>query len=195
MEKPFSQACENNKTPILEQLLPALQDSRSVLEIGSGTGQHAVHFAAAMPHLQWQCCDQRPYLDGIRQWIADSHLSNLLPPQEFEVNHSPWPSGEFDTVYSANTLHIMSWPSVERLFARLAEQPGITRLCIYGPFNYHGDFTSDSNASFDRWLKDRDPLSGIRDMEAVNALAAEAGYTLHRDYAMPANNRLVIWLR
>lgn len=195
MEKPFSQACENNKGPILDHLRSTLQHSRSVMEIGSGTGQHAVHFAAALPHLQWQCCDQAPYLEGIRRWIVDSALPNLPPPQEFEVNRSPWPKGDFDALYSANTLHIMDWPSVVRLFARLSLQGDIKQLCIYGPFNYRGEYTSASNAQFDQSLKARDPGSGIRDFEAVDALAVEAGFTLRHDHAMPANNRLLIWQR
>ncbi len=194
MQKPFSQACENNKAPILAIIKPLFQDRQSILEIGSGTGQHAVFFSAAMPHLRWQCADQAEYLPGINQWLQEANSAQLATPVEFEVNASPWPAGEFDAVFSANTLHIMSWPSVQRLFKRLGEQlPEDSLLCVYGPFNYEGEFTSDSNAQFDLWLKSRDPASGIRDFEAVNQLASDAGYELLSDNAMPANNRLLAW--
>lgn len=194
MNKPFSQACENNQQPILDIIGPLFKSSRNILEIGSGTGQHAVFFAKAMPHLQWQCADQAEYLPGIQQWLAEAALSNVGEPVIFEVNHSPWPEGEFDGVFSANTLHIMSWESVLRLFKRLGQHmPEQSRLAIYGPFNYGGHYTSDSNARFDQWLKARDPLSGIRDFEAVVELASQAGYALLDDRAMPANNRLLCW--
>ncbi|MBD2857640.1 DUF938 domain-containing protein [Spongiibacter sp. KMU-158] len=193
-EKPFSQACENNKQPILDVIRPLFQGSKSILEIGSGTGQHAVFFAEAMPHLQWQCADQAEYLAGIQQWLDDASLANISAPQTFEVNSSAWPSGNFDGVFSANTLHIMSWASVQVLFQRLGENmPEDSLLAIYGPFNYQGKFTSDSNAQFDQWLKSRDPQSGIRDFEAVCEQAETAGYSLLNDHAMPANNRLLCW--
>ncbi len=192
MNKPFSQACENNKQPILDIIQPLFEPCRSILEIGSGTGQHAVHFARAMPQLRWQCADQAEYLAGISQWLEESQLTNLLPVQEFEVNTSAWPKGEFDAVYSANTLHIMSWNAVQRLFDRLAEEmPADSLLVIYGPFNYNGAYTSESNASFDQWLKARDMQSGIRDFEAVTLLASVAGYELLDDHTMPAKNLLL----
>lgn len=193
-DKPFSQACENNKQPILETIQPLLQKARSVLEIGSGTGQHAVYFAEQMPHLRWQCCDQAPYLAGIEAWRTDSGLTNLPPAVEFEVKSAPWPAGHYDAVYSANTLHIMSWAEVQTLFKRLGEStPAHTLLMIYGPFHIGGKATSDSNAQFDHMLRERDPLSGIRDLEAVNAEAAAAGFVHQHDYPLPANNRLQVW--
>lgn len=196
MEKPFSQACENNKRPILEGLLPVMKQVERVLEVGCGTAQHAVFFAGQMPWLQWQCCDQAEYLPGARLWIEEAALNNLPAPQPFEVNALPWPEADAQALYSANTLHIMSWDSVERFFARIRdEQPSLQWLCIYGPFNYNGAFTSPSNGEFDALLKQRDPLSGIRDFEAVNALAEQAGFTLQHDHALPANNRLLIWRR
>jgi len=193
-DKPYSQACENNKQPILDKIQPLLKSCSSVLEIGSGTGQHAVFFAGQMPHLRWQCCDQRPYLDGIEAWRQDSGLNTLPPAVEFEVMSSPWPAGRFDAVYSANTLHIMGWPQVEALFRRLGEStsPG-TLLMVYGPFNIGGQFTSPSNAEFDQMLRQRDPASGIRGLEAVNAEALAAGFVHQHDYALPANNRLQVW--
>ncbi len=166
-----------------------------MLELGSGTGQHAVHFAAAMPHLVWQASDRPEHLPGIRAWLDDAALPNTPPPLALDVT-GPWPAGPFDAVYSANTLHIMAWPEVEALFAAL---PAVTtpdaKLAIYGPFNTGGRFTSASNAAFDAELKARAPHMGIRDTAEVDALAAKAGFKLVDDIAMPANNRTRLWQR
>lgn len=193
MEKPFSQACENNKQPILNDLQRVFLSVGDVLEVGSGTGQHAVHFAKAMPHLQWYTSDLPENHGGIRAWLDDEPLDNLHPPQVFDVNAN-WPTIEVDAVYTANTLHIMSWQSVQAFFSGL---PNITRrdalLVVYGPFNYRGQYTSDSNARFDEWLKNIDPQRGIRDFEAVDQLANQAGFQLDSDRVMPANNRLLVW--
>jgi cyclopropane fatty-acyl-phospholipid synthase-like methyltransferase len=195
MDKPFAPACERNREPILQVLRDAFAACRSVLEIGSGTGQHAVHFAAAMPWLQWQCSDRAGQLPGVRAWLAEAALPNTPAPLELDVDGA-WPQARYDAVFSANTLHIMGWPQVERLFARL---PAVTgdgaMLAIYGPFNRDGRFTSDSNAAFDRSLKARDPRMGLRDAGAVGALARAAGFELARDHAMPANNRCLVWQR
>ena len=193
MHKPFSQACENNKGPILEKIAPALDQAKSVLEIGSGTGQHAVFFAAHMPHLQWQCSDRRENLDGINAWRLDSGLPNLPSPLILDVT-GHWPKQRFDAIYSANTCHIMSWAMVEAMFQGMQNtiNPG-GHLMIYGPFNYGGQFTADSNAHFNDHLKAVAPHQGIRDFEAVNALAESIGLQLEADHAMPANNRLLIW--
>jgi cyclopropane fatty-acyl-phospholipid synthase-like methyltransferase len=194
--KPFSPSSERNREPILAVLQRHLGDRRHVLEIGSGTGQHAVHFAAAMPGLIWQSADRDTYLPGIRAWLAEAALPNTPAPLRFDVNDAEWPVGPFDAVYSANTLHIMAWDEVERLFARL---PGVVSddatLVIYGPFNYGGRFTSDSNAAFDARLRGDAPHMGIRDFEAVDALARSAGFSLREDCAMPANNRCLVWTR
>lgn len=193
--KPFAAACERNRDPILAVLRAFFADRRHVLELGSGTGQHAVHFAAAMPHLVWQASDRPEHLPGIRAWLDDAALPNTLPPLALDVT-GPWPAGPFDAVYSANTLHIMAWPEVEALFAAL---PAVTtpdaKLAIYGPFNTGGRFTSASNAAFDAELKARAPHMGIRDTAEVDALAAKAGFTLVDDIAMPANNRTRLWQR
>ncbi len=193
MDKPFSQACENNKQPILELLKPAFATVESVLEVGTGTGQHAVYFADQMPHLTWHCSDLIENHPGIHAWLAEYAGANLRPPREFDVNQA-WPALTVDAVYTANTLHIMSWQSVQSLFAGL---PAVLNtgawLAVYGPFNYDGKFTSDSNASFDQWLKEIDPERGIRDFEAIDALARAVGLTLLSDHAMPANNRLLMW--
>jgi SAM-dependent methyltransferase len=194
MDKPFSQACENNKQPILAVLRQAFATVDSVLEIGSGTGQHAAFFTAAMPWLSWQPSDRAENLPGIRAWCSDARLSNLREPIELDVAMPAWPVARAAAVFSANTVHIMDWPAVESLFAGVgALLPGGGVFCLYGPFNYDGRFTSDSNARFDGWLKERDPLSGVRDFEAIEQLAQRAEIALLADHTMPANNRLLVW--
>jgi len=170
-------------------------DRRAVLEVGSGTGQHAVYFAAAMPQLTWQCSDRTENLPGIRQWLDEAALPNTPAPIELDVRRS-WPAHRYDAVFSANTLHIMSWDEVTAFFAHL---PNATtadaKIAIYGPFNYQGRYTSESNAAFDQWLQARGEHMRIRDAEAVDALAATSGFALVDDLTMPANNRLRIWQR
>ncbi|GAB3345784.1 DUF938 domain-containing protein [Lysobacter tyrosinilyticus] len=198
-DKPFAPACERNRDPILAVLREHFSDRRSVLEIGSGTGQHAVHFAAAMPWLSWQCADRAENLPGIRMWLDEAGLANTPAPIELDVRDA-WPADRYDAVFSANTLHIMGWPEVETFFAGVervlasaTDVGGV--LAVYGPFNYAGAYTSDSNRDFDGWLKARDPVSGIRDFEAVDALARGIGLRLVADVAMPANNRTLLWRR
>jgi cyclopropane fatty-acyl-phospholipid synthase-like methyltransferase len=195
MDKPYAPACERNREPILAVLRECFADRRDVLEVGSGTGQHAVHFAAAMPWLSWQCSDRAEHLPGIRLWLDEAGLPNTPAPIELDVSGA-WARRRFDAVFSANTLHIMGWPEVRQFFegvdAVLATD-GV--LAAYGPFNYGGEYTSDSNREFDAWLKARDTRSGIRDFEAVDALAREIGLTLMDDVAMPANNRMLVWRR
>lgn len=193
--KPYSAASARNREPILAVLRDYFADRRCVLEIGSGTGQHAAHFAAALPHLIWQASDRAENLAGIRRWLDEAALPNTPEPLELDVTGG-WPEGPFDAVFSANTLHIMAWPEVEAMFAAL---PGITtadaRLAIYGPFNFDGGFSSDSNAAFDASLKAYAPHMGIRDAADVDALANAAGFALVDEIAMPANNRLRLWQR
>lgn len=191
--KPFSPSCERNRDPILMVLRRHLAGTRRMLEIGSGTGQHAVHFAAAMPWLAWQCSDRADNLAGMGMWLDGAALANTPPPVELDVD-GPWPCSTFDAVFTANSLHIMGWLQVEAFFAgvgRVLETGGL--LVVYGPFNYEGAYTSDSNRDFDAWLKARDPASGIRDFEAVDALARGIGLRLVEDSAMPANNRCLVW--
>jgi cyclopropane fatty-acyl-phospholipid synthase-like methyltransferase len=193
-DKPYAPACDRNRDPILAVLRDQFADRRQVLEIGSGTGQHAVYFAQALPHLQWQPSDRAENLPGIRLWREEARLPNLLPPLELDVRQPQWPAQRYDAVFSANTLHIMSWAEVELLFARLPELLAAdAKLAIYGPFNYGGRFTSDSNAAFDASLKQQAPHRGIRDFEAVDALARGIGLRLLEDRAMPANNRCLVW--
>ena len=194
MNKPYAESCDQNREPILQVIRPLLQNAQKVLEIGSGTGQHAVYFAQQMPHLRWHTSDRAEYHDGIRAWIADSGLDNVQPPIELDVLRSQWPVLDIDAVFSANTCHIMHLDEVQALFAGVGQLLGQGgKFLLYGPFNYHGDYTSDSNARFDQWLQARDPLSAIRDFEAVDALAQQAGMVLQQDYAMPANNRILYW--
>jgi hypothetical protein len=193
VERPYAPACDRNREPILEVLREHFADRRRVLEIGSGTGQHAVHFAAALPHLTWQATDRSANLPGIRLWLEEAQLPNTPPPLALDVN-GPWPNEIYDAAFTANTLHIMGWEDVVRLFDAL---PRVTSddaiLAIYGPFNYGGRFTSDSNAAFDARLRAQDARQGLRDFEAVEALARDAGFTLVADHAMPANNRTLVF--
>lgn len=192
-ERPFSQACANNQQPILEIIQPLFANVGEVLEIGSGTGQHAVYFAKALPHLRWQCSDRAENHAGINAWREWAQLENVLAPVVLDVN-VPWPIISTPAIFCANVIHIISWPEVEKLFEGIAgylRDPGL--VCFYGPYNYNGQFTSASNARFDLWLKERDPRSGIRDFEQVNALARKAGLELQADHAMPANNRCLVW--
>ncbi|MET0288750.1 MAG: DUF938 domain-containing protein [Pseudoxanthomonas sp.] len=195
-DKPFAASCERNRVPILDVLQPLLRHARSVLEIGSGTGQHAVHFATAMPWLRWQTSERAPLLSGIAQWLDEAALPNTPAPLALDVSEGHWPAAPFEAVFSANTLHIMGWPQVVALFdgvARVLSDDGV--LAVYGPFNEGGAYTSASNAEFDAWLKARDAASAIRDVEQVDALARTAGLALEADHAMPANNRLLVWRR
>jgi cyclopropane fatty-acyl-phospholipid synthase-like methyltransferase len=195
MDKPFSPPAERNREPLLEVLRPRLSAHQRVLEIGSGTGQHAVHFAAALPHLQWQTSEQARQLPGLRLWLDEAALPNTPEPITLDVNEA-WPESSFDAVFTANTLHIMSWAEVQRSFAMLPTvmQPGAL-LIVYGPFNIGGQFTSEGNAKFDASLRRDNPLRGLRDFEAVDQLASAAGLILREHLTMPANNRCLVWQR
>jgi len=194
IDKPFSESCVQNRDPILAVLREWFADRSHVLEVGSGTGQHAVYFGAELAHLRWQTADVPQHHAGIHLWLTEANLSNVLPPLSLDVNQAGWRSGRYDAVFSANTLHIMSRPEVEKFFEGVGEvlQTGGI-LAVYGPFNYGGRYTSESNARFDAWLKARDPASGVRDFEAVDALARAQGLLLQQDTSMPANNRTLIW--
>lgn len=192
--KPYSESCLQNQEPILEVIEPLFKNKKSILEIGSGTGQHAVYFASKMPHLIWQSSDQIEYHNGIKQWLADASLTNTPPPISLNVSTDTWPELEVDAIFSANAVHIMSWENVKDFIKNagyLLDIGGL--LVLYGPFNYDNAYTSESNARFDVWLKQRDSRSGIRDFEAVNKLAEQSGLQLKDDYAMPANNRILYW--
>ena len=192
--KPYSESCDQNRDPIFEVIQPLLKASKKVLEVGSGTGQHAVYFAKNMPHLIWQTSDQQPYHEGIKLWLADAQLDNTPTPIALNVSSDTWPDEQFDVVFSANAVHIMGWDNVVDFFAnapKLLNSGGL--FILYGPFNYNQQYTSESNARFDIWLKQRDPQSGIRDFEALDKLANNAGMKIKEDYALPANNRILVW--
>jgi len=182
--KPYSESCERNQAPILKILQETLANQQRVLEIASGTGQHAVYFGRALPHLSWQTSELAQNHEGILAWLDETKLPNVLPPMAIDVSDAQWPIEIVDTVFNANTVHIISWPEVERMFAgiaRVLSASGI--LCLYGPFNYEGKFTSESNAS------------GVRDFEAINRLAETHGLFLLRDVTMPSYNRTLVWQR
>jgi hypothetical protein len=191
---PFSQACENNKAVILQVLREVFADRRQVLEIASGTGQHACHFAANMPWLRWQPTELPQSLALLSPRCSAYEGVNLLPPAVLDIRANPWPLTVPDALFTANSLHIMACAAVEQFFAGLARHAGSdVVLAVYGPFNYRGEYTSESNARFDQWLAQQHPDSAIRDFEAVDALATDAGFSLKADNEMPANNRLLVW--
>lgn len=195
VEKPHSPACERNRDPILGVLRAHFADRRDVLEIGSGTGQHAAWFAQHLPHLTWHSSDVAAHLPGIRAWLADPPLANAPPPLELDVA-GPWPARRYDAAFTSNTLHIMSWPEVQRLFERLgAALADDAVLAVYGPFNRNGRPTCDSNAAFDASLRSRAPHMGLRDAAAVDALAGAIGLRLIAEVEMPANNLTRVWRR
>ena len=197
--KPFSESCEQNKHPILNAIQALLADKHRVLEIGSGTGQHAVFFARQMPHLRWQCSDQADYLKGIKLWLDEAALDNTPQPIiQLDVSQDSWPvfdeSNQPDAIFSANAVHIMAWENVLDFFSNAtALLPSKGLLILYGPFNYNGQYTSESNARFDSWLKQQNPHSAIRHFEELDKLAQQGGLTLRKDIEMPANNRILCW--
>jgi len=197
LQKPFAASAEENKKVILEQLKDILQDTTSVLEIGSGTGQHAVYFARYLTAIDWQPTEIGENLAGLEMWRQEADLDNLAVAFELDVAQEDWRlARKFDAVFTANTLHIMSSSHVEKLFAGLAsvlQENGI--FCCYGPFNKSGQFSSESNARFDVWLKQRDSNSGIRDLDDLKQYAKKSHLRLIQDIEMPVNNRLLVWGR
>ena len=197
-QQPFAESCEQNKNVILETIKPVLSSCKSVLEIGSGTGQHALYFGQQMPHLQWYTSDRSEAMKGIQMWLdefqLEGELNNVHSPVTLDVTQNQWPKLNVDAVFTANTLHIMSWQEVQKFYERAPEilnDNGL--LLVYGPFNYQGQYTSDSNRQFDGWLKNRDPESGIKDFSELNDLAEKNGLKILVDYEMPANNRILLW--
>jgi len=194
--KPYAESSAENSAPILKVLETRIESGATVLEIGSGTGQHAVHFAAALPTISWQTSELIENHHGIKLWIEESGLSNVLPPIELDVTQPHWPETSYDTLYSANTAHIMPMHAVEAMFQALPKvMKAEAQLLIYGPFKYNNQHTSESNQRFDQWLKSVEPHRGVRDVEWLQEIAAEAGLYLDEDIAMPANNRILIWKR
>ncbi len=193
---PYSAACDRNKDVILEVIQPHIKNSQTVLEIGSGTAQHAIYFAQNAPHLIWQTSDQKEYLDGIRAQLQNANIDNVRRPYELDVNQTQWIKNQqrFDLIYTANTFHIMRWSDVCAFFNGLANVVNENAvLIVYGPFKYNGEFTSASNQAFDQSLRLRECGSAIRDFEAVDELAKQQGFELIKDHSMPANNQCLIW--
>ena len=192
--KPFSQACENNKLAISRTLEPYLKQGGSLLEIGSGTGQDGLYLSSIYPRLNWQTSDQPEYLAGINAWVREANRDNFIAPIELDVNDAVWTDKYVDFVFSSNTVHIMSPDEVSSMFRFVPSALKTEGLFfLYGPFNYNGEFTSESNAQFNDWLRAQAPHRAIRDFEAVDQLARENGLRLVEDHAMPANNRLLVW--
>ena len=194
MTKPYAEACDRNQGVIFSVIEPLLSRSKAVLEIGSGTGQHAIYFAKRLPHLIWYTSDLEENHLGIKLWLEEAHLPNTRPPAILDVNQSIWPMLNIDAVFSANTAHIMHWDAVEKFFQGVGDMlPSGGLFMLYGPFNYNGGYTSQSNERFDRWLKTEDPMSGIRNFEDLDELADKSSMKLINDYSMPANNRVLHW--
>ena len=195
-QKPFAESCEENRQPILDVLKEIFTNQGTVFEIGSGTGQHAVYFTELLTHLDWQPSDLADQISGMQLWFAEVDHDRIRKPLELDVGSGNWPVSEVDYVFTANTTHIVSWPEVIAMFAgigRILKSGGL--FAQYGPFNYGGEFTSDSNARFDLWLKERNPLSGIRNFEDLAQLARDNDMMLYADYEMPVNNRTLVWQR
>ena len=192
--KPFAPACERNKGPILEVLRRVFGDAGDVIEIGSGTGQHAVWLAAGLPHLVWRTSDLPESHAGINAWIDEAGLDNVERPLVLDVARRPWPLASAGGAFSANTAHIMHWPEVEAMFGGLAEvlSPG-ARFALYGPFACEGRHFSASNAAFDRSLRGQDPGMGVRDVRDLERLAAGGAMMLDDTVPMPANNHILVW--
>ena len=191
--KAFSQACENNKEPILQIIRQVFAKTSHVLEIGSGTGQHACYFSKHLTHLSWQPADKPENISDINLWQETSTQTNLKPAIALDITDEIWPFDHLDAVFTANTLHIMSEQEVQLGFSQLSKRLNPKALlCIYGPFNYNGRYTSDSNARFELWLKSQNPLSGIKNIEDILLLASKLGLSLRNDFDMPANNRLLV---
>jgi len=193
--KPYAESCDQNRDPILAVLAPLLRERRRLLEIGSGTGQHAVYFAAALPHLTWQSSDRAEQLPGMRLWIEEAELGNLPPPIELDVLHD-WPAERFEAIFSANSAHIMGLDAVEAMFAGVGAhlEPG-GLFALYGPFSRDGQHTSPSNARFDAWLRAQDPRMGVRDQRQLEQFATRHGLRLQAEHTMPVNNFILVWER
>jgi SAM-dependent methyltransferase len=191
-----SPSCERNKEPILAVLREILSVPGLVLEIGSGSGQHAAHFARGLPHVEWQPTDVVDNLPGISAWRDEAGLANLREPLALDLFSKRWPIAAARAVVCINTIHIVSWQAVEKLFAgagRLLSTGGV--MYVYGPYRYASRPLEPSNEEFDRWLKARDSVSGVRLFEDVNRLAGQNGLILAGDRAMPANNRSIWWIK
>jgi cyclopropane fatty-acyl-phospholipid synthase-like methyltransferase len=197
MDKPYSPSCDKNKEAILEVLKDIItNDPAKLLEIGTGTAQHAVHIAPMFPNLEWVTSDIEKNHEGIKMWLKDYKIPNIHGPQLYEVGIDKIPYQKFDYIFSANTLHIMSWKEVKTMIKQIS--PSIhegSQVIFYGPFNYDGKYTSESNESFDGWLKGRDSKSGIRNFEDVKATMEKYEMDFTKEYDMPANNKILLFTK
>ena len=191
--KPYSASAEQNRDAILSVLQQEFKHAQSILEIGSGTGQHAVYFGQHLPYLTWQASDKEENINGIQMWISETNRENVLSPIAIDVDKQ-WPDKNYDGAFAANVAHIMHWHETEAMFAGLASVLTSNAIfCLYGPFNMNGNYTSESNREFDQWLQARDPESCIRDKTALDNLAKNNAFELRNDWEMPANNRILSW--
>ena len=190
----FSPSAERNKEPILQQLLKWLEGNEIILEIGSGSGQHALFFAEYLPKICWRCSDRRDYLPELTDNIRSAEQANVLPPIELDVMHYDWGLKQYDAIFTANTFHIMTKVGVDYFLTHVCQAlPPQGKLIVYGPFNYHSAYTSDSNRDFDVMLRQRNVGSCIKSFETINKTLSDNHFTLQDDVAMPANNRLIVW--
>lgn len=190
--KPFAQSCIENQAVILKQLSILCPNTANVLEVGSGTGQHAIYFAKNLPYLTWHTSDREEYHSGIKMWLDEAKLNNVLYPLPLDVSQSTWPDLSIDVIFTANTMHIMSQNDVENFIigaGDLLKKEGL--FIVYGPFNYNAQYTSQSNANFDVWLKKNNPLSGIKNFEFIETLAQGRGMEIIKQIDMPANNKIL----
>ena len=191
----WADSAEQNKTVISEAMEPYLSTASSVLEIGSGTGQHAVHLAEQHPHLRWQPSEHPSNLAMLEENLQQHGLPNIQAAQALDASAEQWPALEADLVYSANTLHIMSWSSVCQLLQHLGQMPTAKQVLFYGPFRFEDKDFAPSNQAFDQWLKQRDAQSGIREIRALEEQGATVGLALEQAIEMPANNHILVWKR
>jgi len=197
MEVPFSAACENNKAPILAVLQDHLMLATGrLLEIGSGTGQHAVYLSPFFPRLKWTMSDRGQNLGYLKKLAADAKIANLTPPLKIEIGVDDIAKFTFDVIFTANTFHIMHWKECKTLIKLAGHRlPENGKFIVYGPFNYDQKFTSPSNEAFDQSLREHDPLSGLRSFEDVNRAMIKNGFELIKDHEMPAHNRMLVYKR
>jgi SAM-dependent methyltransferase len=193
MNKPFATAADENKEAIAAVLLTELSNASEVLEIGSGTGQHAVHFSQLMPHLRWHCSDQGNHIAGIQLWLESAGLNNTPPAFILDVNQD-WPQQVYDAAFASNIAHIMHWSEIECLFEGLSQALGHgAYFYLYGPFSFNAQFSSESNQVFDQYLRQKDPLSGLRDKNELDQLALSHRLMPAKCWALPANNHILSW--
>ncbi|MFS4460123.1 DUF938 domain-containing protein [Bdellovibrio sp. HCB2-146] len=197
MEIPHSEAAERNKEPILRVLKEVIRPNHQrLLEIGAGTGQHAVYLAPFFPHLDWTPTEQAENLPMLKRRIEQARIPNITTPFKLRIGENDFPIRTFDIVLTINTFHIMHWKEVKtfiKLVSGRLQEGGL--VVIYGPFNYGGKFTTPSNEAFDKTLKEKDPLSGLRGFEDVLKAFAKNEFELLKDYEMPSNNRMLVFSR